>query len=76
MDSENHLAHDKVKGLLDECDGQSDPVDLLRRIHSAVHVPYLESRCVTYIENLGEPGEDDPEVKTVAFQWFLRYIWM
>ena len=61
-----------MKGLLDECDGPADPVDLLRRIHSAVHdVPYLASR-VTYIDDLGLPGDDfdDPEVKTVAFQRF------
>ena len=72
LDFKHHLTHDKAKGLLDECDGSADPVALLRRTHSVVHVPFLASRCVTYIDDLGLPGDDldDREVKTVACQRF------
>ena len=69
MDSKNLLTHDKVRGLLDEWDGQTDPLTVLMRVHDEVRAPLLAARSVAYIDGLDElGGSDDPDVKTVACQ--------
>jgi hypothetical protein len=70
LDSKNLLTHDKVRGLLDEWDGQTDPLTILMRVHDEVHAPLLAARSAAYIDELGEFGDDldDPEVKTTVCQ--------
>ena len=58
------------RGLLDEWDGQTDPLTILMRVHDEVRAPLLAARSAAYIDELGEFGDDldDPEVKTTVCQ--------
>ena len=56
--------------MLDEWDGQTDPLTVLMRVHDEVRAPLLAARSAAYIDELGEFGDDldDPEVKTTVCQ--------